>query len=358
MLWIFLVSVAHGQPPAGGFTNLPVASTFVLPQAIPDPLEPLNRIVWAFNKGLMNGVIRPTSRVYRFIVVKPVRTGLGNVGRNLTYPGRLMNNLLQGKWSGARDESYRFLCNTTVGLVGFFDVGSKWKIPKSDADFGQTLGQWGWKPGCYLMLPILGPSNERDTVGFAADTASNPLLYISPYHIQAGNPLTWLGPYTYFTYAVLYNNLSDSVEEYVRLSHAAMDSYAELQFAWSFARATRVADFQIKGTPDVPTAETLESAFFTYKDPYFLSRGVTRSVRIPETGRKLEFTCWLQPGQAPVVYIVPGLGSHRLAQPAVALAELASQNGFSAVCVSSAFNSEFMVSAATVPLPAYLPVDG
>ena len=127
-------------------TNSPAAETVVLPKSVPDPLEPLNRVMWAFNVGLMTDVIKPTSKVYRFVVVKPVRTGIGNFGRNLTYPGRLINNLLQGKWSGARDESYRFVCNTTVGVAGFWDVASKWKIPKSDADFGQTFGQWGWKP--------------------------------------------------------------------------------------------------------------------------------------------------------------------------------------------------------------------
>ena len=97
--------------------------------------------MWGFNKGLMTGVIKPTSRVYRFVVAKPVRTGIGNFGKNLTYPGRLINNLLQGKWRGARDESYRFACNSTVGVAGFFDVGTKWKIPKSEADFGQTFGR-------------------------------------------------------------------------------------------------------------------------------------------------------------------------------------------------------------------------
>lgn len=314
--------------------------------------------MWGFNKGLMTGVIKPTSRVYRFAVPKPARTGIGNFGRNLTYPGRLINNVLQGKWSGARDESYRFAINTTVGVVGVFDVGTKWKIPKSDADFGQTFGQWGWKPQCFIMLPILGPSNERDTLGFAADTAANPLLYIAPYDFHANNPFTYLGPYTYFHYAVMYNDLSDSVGEYVRFSKAEMDPYAQVQYAWTFARANRVADFQVKGEQDEASLETLESVFFTYKDPEFPSRGKTSSVQIPATGRKLKFTFWLQPNKAPVVYIVPGLGSHRLAQPALALAELVYSNGFSAVVISSAFNSEFMEHASTAALPAYLPVDG
>src|SRR5260370_610293 len=84
----------------------------------------------------------------------------------------------------------------------------------------------------------------------------------------------------------------------------------------------------------------LESAFFAFKDPEFPSRGTTRSVLIPATGRKLKFTYWLQPGKANVVYIVPGLGGHRLAGPSLALAELVYKNGFSAVLVSSPFNFE------------------
>jgi len=114
----------------------------------------------------------------------------------------------------------------------------------------------------------------------------------------------------------------------------------------------------VKGKPDKATLETLESVFFTFKDPEFPSHGTTRSVRIPATGKDLKFTFWLQPGSANVVYIVPGLGSHRLAETSLALAELVYKNGFSAVVISSPFNYEFMQSASTVALPAYLPVDG
>jgi pimeloyl-ACP methyl ester carboxylesterase len=270
----------------------------------------------------------------------------------------LINNLLQGKWSGARDETWRFICNTTVGVAGFWDVGTKWKIPKSDADFGQTFGKWGWKPECFIMLPVFGPSNERDTLGLAADTLANPLLYIAPYQFDANNPLTYLGPYSYFAYAVMYDDLSDTVGEYVRFSQAEMDPYSEVQYAWTFARANQVADFQAKGKPDEASLETLQSVFFTYKNPDFPGRGKTGSALIPATGRKLKFTFWLQPGKAPVVYIVPGLGSHRLAENSLALAELVYKNGFSVVNVSSPFNSEFMENASTAAMPAYLPVDG
>jgi ABC-type transporter lipoprotein component MlaA/pimeloyl-ACP methyl ester carboxylesterase len=333
-------------------------ATIVLPKSVRDPLEPFNRVMWGFNKALMTDAIKPTSRVYRFVVVKPIRTGIGNFGVNLMYPGRLINNLLQGKWSGARDESRRFVCNTIVGVAGLFDVATKWKIPKSDADFGQTFGKWGWKPQLFLMLPIFGPSNERDTVGLAADTAANPLIYIAPYSFVAGDPLTWLGPYSYLTYAVMYNNLSDSVDDYVRFSKTEMDPYSEIQYAWTFVRKNRVADFQVKGKQDPASLETLESVFFTFQDPEFPNRGKTQSVLIPTTGRKLKFTFWLQPGKAPVVYIIPGLGSHRLAEASLALAELVYNDGFSAVCISSPFNFEFMKHASTAAMPAYLPVDG
>ncbi|HSY18118.1 MAG TPA: VacJ family lipoprotein [Candidatus Acidoferrales bacterium] len=330
----------------------------VLPASVPDPLEPFNRAMWAFNKELMTDVIKPTSRVYRFVVVKPIRTGIGNFGRNLTYPGRLINNALQRKWTGARDETSRFICNTTVGVLGFWDVATKWKIPKSDADFGQTFGQWGWRPQCFIMLPVFGPSNERDTLGLAADTAANPLLYIAPYDFVASDPLTYLGPYSYFSYAVMYNDLADTVGEYVRFSQAEADPYSEIQYAWTFARENQVANFQVKGKQDESSLETLESVFFTFKDPEFPTHATTRSVRIPSTGRDLKFTYWLQPGQANVVYIIPGLGGHRLSQPSLALAELVFKNGFSAVLVSSPFNPEFMEHASTAALPAYLPVDG
>jgi ABC-type transporter lipoprotein component MlaA/pimeloyl-ACP methyl ester carboxylesterase len=333
------------------------AETVVLPKSVPDPLEPLNRVVYSINKGIMTGAVKPTAKVYRFIVIKPVRTGIGNFGKNITYPGRLINNLLQGKWGGARDETYRFGCNTTVGVAGFYDVASKWKIPESDADFGQTFGQWGWKPQCYLMLPIYGPSNERDTVGLAADTAANPLTYVAPYPASTPDALTYVSPYTYISFGIMYNNLSDTVNDYVRVAQSDMDAYSELQYAWTFARENRVADFQVKGKTDPASLETLESVFFTFQNPEFPGRGKTRSVLIPATGRRLKFTFWLQPKTAPVVYIIPGLGSHRLAASELALAELVYQKGFSAVNVSSTFNFEFMEHASTADVPAYMPVD-
>ncbi len=349
---------ALGQQLGGVMSTNTISQTVVLPKSVPDPLEPFNRVMWDLNKGLLDYVIDPTARVYRLIVRKPIREGLANMGTNLNYPDRLVNNALQGKWRGVKDETYRFLLNSTAGAAGFFDIASKKGIPRSEADFGQTFGQWGWKPDFYLMLPLLGPSNDRDAVGLAGDDFSNPLTYISLHSLTVQNPHVHTQPYSYFTFGITYNDLSDNVNALVRFSQSEMDPYSEIQYEWTFAREDRVANYRIKGKQDEASLETLESVFFTYKDPDFPNKSKTRSVVIPSTGRRLPFTYWLQPGEAPVVYIIPGLGAHRLAEASMALAELVYNHGFTAVCVSSPFNAEFMDRASTAALPAYLPVDG
>ena len=95
VLSLLLSPLGRGQQPAAGLTKAPAAQTVVLPKSVPDPIEPVNRVMWGFNKGLMTDVVKPTSRIYRSLVAKPVRVGVGNFGTNLTYPVRLINNLLQ-----------------------------------------------------------------------------------------------------------------------------------------------------------------------------------------------------------------------------------------------------------------------
>src|SRR5258708_24674805 len=151
--------------PAQTVTSSLAGDTIVLPTGFNDPIEPFNRAIWAFNRGFMTSVVRPASKAYRRVVVKPVRTGIGNMGKNLTFPDRLVNNMLQGNWAGMGEETERCLCNTVIGLGGFFDVATHWGVPKHDADFGQTFRKWGWKPGIYLMLPVFGPSDGRDATG-------------------------------------------------------------------------------------------------------------------------------------------------------------------------------------------------
>ncbi|HSY44386.1 MAG TPA: hypothetical protein VK811_10790, partial [Candidatus Acidoferrum sp.] len=173
----------------------------------------------------------------------------------------------------------------------------------------------------------------------------------------AANPLTYFFPYYYIGTGVAVNNLSDSVDEYVRFSQTEPDPYSILQYAWTFTHVNQKADLRLIGDQDPASLETIQSFFFTLKNPNFLDKGKTRSVLIPSTDKKLDFTFWLQPGNAPIVYVVPGFAAHRLAENELALAELLYSNKFSVVTISSTFHPEFMEHASTTALPCYPPID-
>jgi ABC-type transporter lipoprotein component MlaA len=350
-LGCLVLESALAQPIMPAATDTPQQSaspglaedSIVLPSRFSDPIEPFNRAIWGFNKGFATSVVRPFSRGYRRVVVKPVRTGLGNIGKNLIYPRRLVNDLLRGQWAAMNDETERFVVNSVFGLGGFFDLATQWGVPQNDPNFGQTFKKWGWKPGCYLMLPIFGPSDERDAVGLAGDAAANPMFYFFPYDLVSPS--------------ITANNLSDTVEKTVCFVKAEADSYSILKYAWSFGHENRKVDMRVIGEQDEASLETLQSVLFTYTNAEFPAWGRTRSVLIPTTGKKLDFTFWLQPGHAPVVYIVPGFGAHRFSGNKMGLAELVYKNGFSAVTISSTFHPEFMEHASTTDLPSYPPTD-
>ncbi len=143
-----------------------------------DPFEPVNRGIFWFNDKLYFYLMKPVARGYR-VVPEPARVSVGNFFSNVATPGRLINAGLQGKFGDAGNELIRFVVNTTVGVLGLFDPAKKHMgIDKKDEDTGQTLGVWGFGPGCYLVLPILGPSNFRDGIGRIGDYYMDPWVYI------------------------------------------------------------------------------------------------------------------------------------------------------------------------------------
>jgi phospholipid-binding lipoprotein MlaA len=139
-----------------------------------DPLEPVNRGIFAFNLVADDYVIRPVAQAYRDYVPEPIRTGIHNFLTNLRSPVIMFNDALQGEGKLAGDTFGRFWLNTFLGLGGIMDVGTKAGIPFHDADFGQTFGVWGAPAGPYLVLPILGPSDVRDGIGLVADSYADP----------------------------------------------------------------------------------------------------------------------------------------------------------------------------------------
>jgi phospholipid-binding lipoprotein MlaA len=147
------------------------------PDVPSDPLEPFNRKVYAFNETLDEWVAQPVARGYVRFLPQFMRTGINNFFVNVSYPTVIVNDLLQGKFAqGARD-SGRFLFNTTVGLGGLVDAASLVGMDINDEDFGQTLGYWGVGQGWFLMLPVLGPTTNRDGLGQVANGFTNPLSY-------------------------------------------------------------------------------------------------------------------------------------------------------------------------------------
>ena len=130
----------------------------------------MNRRFFAFNETLDKYALLPVARGYRFVMPDPAARGVGNFISNIYEFNSIFNSLLQGRPGNAFQSAGRFLVNTTMGLVGFFDVATPMGIEHSPADFGQTLYVWGFEPGPYLMLPVFGPRTLRSSIGYFTDT--------------------------------------------------------------------------------------------------------------------------------------------------------------------------------------------
>lgn len=143
-----------------------------------DPLETPNRFIFAFNETLDVFLLKPAAETYRFLLPEAVRNSVRNFLRNLTTPVILANNVLQGDEEGVNTTLARFALNSTLGVLGLFDVAADKGYPYRDEDFGLTLGSYDIGPGAYLMLPLLGPSTTRDGIGRGVDILFDPLTYV------------------------------------------------------------------------------------------------------------------------------------------------------------------------------------
>lgn len=147
-------------------------------QENPDPWEPMNRKLYAFNDTLDTWVITPVARGYQTVVPGVARSGIRNFFRNLGEIRNATNNALQLKFPEAASDSGRFVINSTIGVAGFFDVATGMGLERSEEDFGQTLGVWGIGTGPYLVVPFIGNSTLRGTVGLVPDILLNPVFWL------------------------------------------------------------------------------------------------------------------------------------------------------------------------------------
>ena len=140
-----------------------------------DPIEPVNRAVFAFNEKADAWVLKPVAQAYTRVVPDVLRMVVGNVIANVGDIWIAANQLLQGKPAEAASDLFRFTVNSTLGFAAIADLASPMGFEKHREDFGQTLGRWGLASGPYLVLPIFGPSSVRDGLGFAVDIAADPV---------------------------------------------------------------------------------------------------------------------------------------------------------------------------------------
>ena len=212
-----------------------------------DPLEPLNRATHSFNDMLDRAVIKPLAQGYNFIMPVPANRGVSNFFNNIADVRSALNNLLQFKIGRAFSDVGRVAVNTTVGVLGLIDVASNLNLPRYGEDFGQTLGVWGFGPGPYLVLPILGPSSGRDSVGLVVDWYTDPIRWLL-------NDDTWRwrlrGLQLVDTRAGLLN--ASRV-----LEQAALDEYAFVRDAFLQRRQSLVYD----GNPPDEFEEEFEDEF-------------------------------------------------------------------------------------------------
>lgn len=153
-----------------------------------DPLEGFNRAMFRFNDAADRWALKPIARGYRTITPDPVERSVARMFGNLGEVLNIVNDMLQGKVGQAGNDSGRLIINSTIGLIGIFDVAELWGLPKSDGeDFGQTFATWGVGQGPYLVLPFFGPSTFRDAPGKALDSFLNPIGYVD--HIPTRNQL-------------------------------------------------------------------------------------------------------------------------------------------------------------------------
>src|SRR5690606_25232813 len=153
---------------------------FDAPDGENDPLEVPNRMMFAFNEALDFMIIRPVAVTYRYVVPVGVRNTVRNFLRNLRSPVTLANDLLQGDFDRAEITFTRFFINSTIGMLGLFDIAADSGFQYHEEDFGQTMGTYGAGEGFYLVLPVLGPSSLRDGGGRIVDIFLDPLTYLAP----------------------------------------------------------------------------------------------------------------------------------------------------------------------------------
>ena len=189
-----------------------------------DPLENVNRAIFGFNNVADKVILEPVAKGYKKLP-SPVQSGIGNFINNLKLPLAAFNQLLQGQGGNAVESTGRFLVNSTVGVLGLIDVAEKIGLEQKEEDFGQTLATWGVGDGFYVVLPLFGPSNLRDTTGMIMTMMTDP---INAYAVNQGE--AWAVPIR--TAANAIDQRSQIIDEVNALRNNSVDYYAAVRSSY------------------------------------------------------------------------------------------------------------------------------
>ena len=211
-------------------------------QAINDPWESFNRAVFEFNRGLDRVLLKPVAQAYRGVVPEFGRDMVKNFLDNLRSPVILANDILQGEKDRAGETGSRLLANTTIGLGGVFNVTD---IEFHNEDFGQTLAVWGFGEGPYVVLPLLGPSPIRDTVGLVGDSLMDPVVWYARRHEQYA--ITWI---RYGARAI--DTRSRNIETLDEIERGAIDFYATVRSLYRQRRNDEISNGRPQNSVSMP----------------------------------------------------------------------------------------------------------
>ena len=189
-----------------------------------DPLESINRAVFGFNNVADKMILEPTAKGYKKLPT-PVQSGIGNFIKNLKLPLVAVNQLLQGQGKNAAESTGRFLVNSTIGIFGLIDVADDLGLDQKEEDFGQTLATWGVGDGFYVVLPLFGPSNLRDTSGMIMTMMTDP---VNAYAVREGEG--WAVPLRTTINAV--DRRSKIIDEVNALRNNSVDYYAAVRSSY------------------------------------------------------------------------------------------------------------------------------
>ena len=212
------------------------------PKKIKDCFENLNRATFSFNQGLDNAIFKPIAKGYKNLP-DPIQKSTGNAVKNLSNLITIPNNILQGDVRTAIINTGRLAINTTIGLLGTIDVANKMGFPKYEKeDYGQTLGAWGVGPGCYIVLPVLGPSTLRDTAGSFVNVLGGDPWHNASMH---GNN-EFLGEGVFMTSKAMnaIDFRSNNLDSFENLEKNSIDFYASLRSLYLQDRENKIKNNQ------------------------------------------------------------------------------------------------------------------